>query len=298
MKRILVPCDFSHTARQAFGFALQIARRTNAELFVLKAMDFPFAYEGVYSAHFIYHNPDLLSELKQVAENAFEELKKEYGSYERLHFATMQGPVVQVIQSFIQNEEIDLVVMGTNGATGMREYLVGSNTEKVVRFSSVPVIAVRQAVTLGSIKHIVVPTDAGDIYPAFISALTDLQQLFNATLHLLLVSNEYRIMEGTELLKKLADYAYRAGLDNCTINLQQDETKEGGIVDFARATGGDMIAMATHGRQGLAHLFAGSLAEDVVNHVNCPVWTFSVRDQARQRSIKDRSAIVTQRKDR
>lgn len=284
MKKILVPCDFSHTARQAFAVALQIARRTSADLFVMKAIDFPFSYEVAYSASYNYHNPNLVNELRAAAETAFEDLKKEHGNYKQLHFSTKQGPVVSVVQSFIEAEGIDLVVMGTNGATGMREYLVGSNTEKIVRFSTVPVIAVREAVKLSSLRDILVPTDAQDVYPAFISALKSLQALLGARLHLLFVSTGYRLTHGPELMKKLKDYAKRADLENYTTNLLQAETTEDGIADFAREMGTDMIAMATHGRQGLAHLFTGSTAEDIVNHVNYPVWTFSLRNQPKLQS--------------
>src|SRR5690349_24227314 len=118
MKKILVPCDFSFTSTQAYLVALQLARRTNAEVHVLKAIDLPFSYEGSYAAGHYSADKSLLRVLEDDARKSFEELKKKSGSMDKLHFSTLQGAVTDVIRTYIENEEIDLVVMGTNGATG------------------------------------------------------------------------------------------------------------------------------------------------------------------------------------
>jgi nucleotide-binding universal stress UspA family protein len=46
---------------------------------------------------------------------------------------------------------------------------------------------------------------------------------------------------------------------------------------FTNDINADMIAMATHGRKGLAHFLSGSIAEDLVNHVSCPIWTYILK---------------------
>lgn len=278
MKKILVPCDFSFTSTQAYSVALQFARRSNAEVHVVKAIDLPFSYESSYAAGHYAYDKTLLKTLEDDAHQSFENLKKKSGSVDRLQFSALQGPVTNVIRTYIENENIDFVVMGTNGATGFKEYFVGSDTEKIVRFSPVPVLAVRQAFDLSSITDIAVPTDARLVHPGFIRALQDLQSLFAAELHLLFVSTEYKLFNSNQLMKQLDDFAVRAQLKNYTLNLQREDGKEQGIVEFAKEINAGMIAMATHGRQGLNHLFAGSLAEDIVNHVNCPVWTYSIRN--------------------
>lgn len=283
MKRILVPCDFSFTAKQAYAFALQVQQRTNAELHILKVIDFPFSYESSYASGHYVHDTKLIKELEDDGRRSFEALTKGHEGG-KLHFCALQGPVTNVIETYIENEGIDLVVMGTNGATGIKEYLVGSNTEKVVRFSRVPVIAVRQAVNLASITGILVPTDANEVYPGFVARLKQLQGMSFATLHFLLVSTDYRLLNSNLMMTKLETYIKKCGFENYTTNLQREDSKEQGIVEFAREINADMIAMATHGRRGLGHLFMGSLAEDIVNHVNCPVWTYSIRSEEATKS--------------
>lgn len=279
MKKILVPCDFSFTSKQAYSVALQFARRSNAELHVLKAIDLPFSYESAYAAGHYAFDKTILKTLEDDAVKSFNDMKQKLGVVDKLHFSALQGSVTNVIRTYIENEDIDLVVMGTNGATGLKEYFVGSNTEKIVRFASVPVISVRQAFDLATITDIVVPTDAGPVHAGFVTALQELQAIFAAELHLLFVSTEHRLYNSNQLMEQLDDFAVRARLKNYTLNLQREEGKERGIIEFAKEINAGMIAMATHGRQGLTHLFTGSLAEDIVNHVNCPVWTYSIREE-------------------
>ncbi len=288
MKKILVPCDFSYSAKQAYSFAIELALKTGAELHVLRVIDFPFSYESAYASGHYYHETELLKQLQNEASKDFDALRKSTKPYDQVHFSSIQGPIVPTVLTYVDNQQIDFVVMGTQGVSGMKEVLVGSNTEKIVRFSKVPVMAIPNPVGLHSIKNIVVPTDLETVTDSYIERLKDLQSMFDAKLHLLLVSTKYRLFHSNEWMAKLDDYARANGLSNYTLNLERNDDREGGIISFAREIGADMIAMATHGRKGLAHLFLGSLAEDVVNHVQCPVWTYSIKpDVASKSSNRD-----------
>mgnify|MGYP000495337724 CR=1 FL=1 len=60
------------------------------------------------------------------------------------------------------------------------------------------------------------------------------------------------------------------------INFVADKTIEKGILNFSNSVGADLIAISTHGRKGLSHLFKGSLSEDIANHANLPILTFKI----------------------
>jgi hypothetical protein len=64
---------------------------------------------------------------------------------------------------------------------------------------------------------------------------------------------------------------------NCTTNIYNDLFEESGIVNFAHEVNADILVMGTHGRKGLSHIFAGSVTEDVVNHIDIPIWTLIVK---------------------
>jgi nucleotide-binding universal stress UspA family protein len=72
----------------------------------------------------------------------------------------------------------------------------------------------------------------------------------------------------------MEEFAKKLKLTNYTINVFNDVSEEEGIIYFAESINADMIAMATHGRTGFAHVLAGSIAEDVVSHSKRPVLTF------------------------
>jgi nucleotide-binding universal stress UspA family protein len=75
----------------------------------------------------------------------------------------------------------------------------------------------------------------------------------------------------------MQEFAKKLMLKNYTINIFNDLSEEEGVIYFADSINADLIAMATHGRTGFAHVLAGSIAEDVVSHSKRPVLTFVVK---------------------
>ena len=278
MKKILVPCDFSDEALQAYEFAMNIAVQSAGEVFVLKVIDLPVSYETSFGAPVYYFDDSVLKELQAQALGDFERMRNKSTQKGAASFCTLHGPVTLMIRQFIDDNKIDLVVMGTKGASKWKEYLIGSNTEKIVRFSNVPVFAVRKSFELKQIKNIVFPTALQLNQPDFVNHVKELQSFFNATLHVLLVNTPYNFKRTKDDKELLEEYAKHYNLKNYTLNLYDDYYAEDGIINFTHNIKADMIAMATHGHKGLAHMFIGSVAEDVVNHVDCPIWTYSLKE--------------------
>jgi len=275
MKNLLVPCDFSEESREAYQFALQLAAKSNGNVSVLKAVDLPVMYESALGATPYYFDPTLIKELKEEARTQFEKMKAKHPSSVRSEFYAQEGPVTPIIRQFIKDHDIDLVVMGTRGASGLEEYLIGSNTEKIVRFSPVPVFAIRKAPDIKEIKNIVFPTTLELQQWPLVDEIKKLQKFFGGRLHLLIVNTPYNLKRTPDENKKLEEFAAHYELENYTINTRNDFREPNGIMGFAAEVNADLIVMGTHGRRGLAHLFAGSIAEDIVNHMDCPIWTLS-----------------------
>jgi nucleotide-binding universal stress UspA family protein len=274
MKKLLVPCDFSPESREAYQFALQVATRTGGTVSLLKAVDLPIMYESALGASPYYFDPTLIRELKDNARMQFEKLVAQYPTSAKVDFTVQEGPVTPTIRQFIADHGIDLVVMGTRGASGLDEYLIGSNTEKVVRFSPVPVFSIRKSIPLDNIRNIVFPTTL-EPQPELLRQVKALQEFFGATLHLVLVNTPYNLQRTNDEKDRMKEFADQHGLSKYTVNTKDDFREPHAIIDFAAEIKADLIAMGTHGRRGLAHFFAGSVAERVVNHMDRPIWTFS-----------------------
>ncbi len=281
MKKILVPTDFSDEATAALHYAHGLAKALEADVHLLHAV-MPYGTQvlpipGVGADQNVGDQglmPRAIEQIKHkmealMADPAFADIKMYYTvTVERVAFQ---------IEKYAKEHAIDLIVMGTSGADGLDEMLIGSNTEKVVRRAVCPIIAVKANTPPGKLDHIVFATDGAEKSAKIVQTLQTLQNAFGAKVHLLTVNTASRFNNTRTLRQRLQHFAEQYQLDNYTVNIYNDASEEDGIIYFADELGADLIALVTHGRTGLAHLFRGSVAEGLVNHDQRPVLTFNLR---------------------
>jgi nucleotide-binding universal stress UspA family protein len=188
------------------------------------------------------------------------------------------GTPALVIAYLFLKKKLDLVVMGSHGTTGIRELIIGSNAEKIVRKSTAPVIVVKDYKKL-RIKDIVFPNNFYEgNQDDLVKQVKVLQSDLKAKLHLVRINTIVNFKSDLETLAEMKAFAVNHGLRNYSINIFNAVNEERGIIAFANHIKADLIAMGTHGRKGLAHLFNGSSAEDVVNHASLPIWTYAIKN--------------------
>ena len=178
------------------------------------------------------------------------------------------------MNSIIVDRKVDLVVMGTSGRSDLEEMIIGSNTEKVVRTAHCPVLTVHNKPSSVDFKNIVYATGMNKDEEVFSRIVRATQKVYDSTIHLVRINTPGNFQRDVVVKKYMTDFARKLQLKNYTINVFNDITEEEGIIYFADSIGADLIAMATHGRTGFAHVLAGSIAEDVVSHSKRPVLTF------------------------
>lgn len=275
MKKILVPCDFSDPAVQAFKFAVEVAAKSRGEVHLLHVIELPAMHDSLIAPALSYEEA-FLKEAKVQVTRDFTKMRTKWAKDIKVKSSIEYGSVTATIHQYIQENKIDLVVMGTKGATGLKELLIGSNTEKIVRKSKVPVIAVKKYLKASSIKNIVFPNTLGKDQEELTLKVKFLQDFFKARLHLVYINTPGNFKRDWDTHNQLKDFAKRFMIRNYSIHIYNDYKEEDGVVNFTKEIGGDLIAMATHGRRGISHLMSGSIAEDVVNHVDCPIWTCAI----------------------
>jgi len=272
MKNILVPCDFSKPAEEAFRFAIDIAKQTGGMVHVLNVIDITFIHGNPTLSHAYAFNTSFLDVMEKDSYDQFKAMWERYAPMTmNVKFRYIISSLLPEIQKYIQENTIDLVIMGTHGQ-GNASF--GSNTDKVIRRSPVPVLSVRTCPK--QINHIVLPVMDTEIDQDFATALKQVQSFFHARLHILYVN--------TPLLFRSSDVAMK-GLEQLAANMfteyslyvRSDYTVETGIAHFAKEIHADMVAMGTHAWKGLAHFLMGSVSEDVVNHLTMPIWTFHIK---------------------
>ncbi|WP_018478334.1 universal stress protein [Pontibacter roseus] len=281
MRRILVPTDFSEQAKNAFEVAVSIAQRTGAAIKLLHVVEMPTSYsfsvtgdlvggngmEQVYMMKLLENTKHQMAELGRAVKHEGVEVVQEVDA----------DSVIRKIRRVIQEDKVDLVVMGSKGSSGMDEFLIGSNTEKVVRTAECPVLTVKGRLSSVNFQNIVMPSNFRKEMGTAIEKFKYFQQVFGAKLHLLYVNTPGAFESTTILRQRMQSAAERYGLQNYTINVYNDTIEEDGIHHFAEEINANLVMMATHGRTGLAHLLSGSIAEDFVNHSNIPVLTFHLK---------------------
>ena len=275
MKKILVPCDFSDAAVQAFKFAVEIANQSKGEVLLLNVIELPVMHDTMLMPTLNFEEA-FIKDMKANAGKNFAKMKEKWAKEgPKVTSFVEYGPTAHTINDFAKDKKVDLVVMGTKGASGMKEFFVGSNTEKIVRWSPVPVIAVKKSIKASSIKNIVFPNTLEDNMEQdeFILKVKALQNFFKAKLHIVYINTPANFMRDADTRKKLKDFVKRFMLKDCTLTVYNATDQEMGVTDYVHEIGADMVAMATHGRRGLNHFMSGSVAEDVVNHIECPIWT-------------------------
>lgn len=278
MKKILVPFDFSEQATNAFRFALNIKGEEQIEVHLVHAIELPVLRPAFSFGEEMLQG--LKDDLQRKGHEKFEEVIGEYADAEENIVAKIEfGTTAHTILKYIDREEINLVIMGTKGAHGLREVLIGSTTEKIVRAANIPVIAVKDFIEPANIKDIVFPnTLISDADEGLIMKVKELQNILQATIHVVWINTPLNFRKDRLTREDLKHFTRRYMLKNATINIYNDIDEESGIINFAHMIGADMIALGTHGRKGLAHVLNGSIAEDLVNHADLPVWTYSIKN--------------------
>ena len=257
--------------------AVDIASKSNGSITVVHAISLPSISDPILSGEPIVYSQTFFSAVEEDVKIAYASMLQQYGKDAKVSLDIEGGGLFEVIKSITEKKQVDLVVIGTTGTTGTARALIGSNTEKVVRFSKVPVLAVRKACNISSIKNILLP-ETGDFNQTdFISKVKALQEFLRAKLHILLVNTPVTFKSDEEGKETLEEFAKHYQLDNYELHFKSYRNEEDGIVDFSRSNKIDLIVMATHSRRGLSHLLEGSITEDVVNHALIPIWTYSLR---------------------
>ncbi len=281
LERILVPTDFSELSEHALKLAERLAKATDAELYALKIIQPPgevlFDPEGELLECDEYDITQLEAEKKEEEVLIKEWVEKTIDSPVRTQ--VMVGRLIEDGIRFIQENNIDLLVMGTHGSKGLRQWLGGSMAEKFVRYSEAPLLSLKCDRSGMDFSRILLASDLSEPEGQHLEVVKQLQEAFGSELHLLRIRKEKEDEEA--IRKRMEEFVARNDLKNVVFNIHQADDVEDGILAYANSEGIDLIAIGNHGRTGIGHLFTKSISEDVVNHIFHPILTYRI-DQKKQ----------------
>lgn len=277
MKTILVPIDFSEHSENALEVAASIAKKKNAEIVVMHMMGLADSFltkdekQEVFNAIFF---------MKLTKKRFDALLDKDYLKGIAVTQAVKTHKDFTEINKITKEYQADLIVMGSHGTTGFKEVFVGSNTEKVVRYSEVPVLVIKDRIHEFKIKKAVFVTDFQlESLDSFIRA-RKFFNFFDLQPRVLFINIPEKFMSSQEMQLKAYNFLVEGGLDynklKDEIHFYDDYSAEKGIFNYCAESKVDVVAISTHGRKGLGHFFLGSVGENIANHANIPVITFKI----------------------
>jgi len=274
MKRILVPTDFSQHAEDALKVAAQIAKKDNSEIIILHMLELPHQMnDAILGGKSI---PETMLFMKKANEMLDEIASRSYlDGIPVTEIAKIDRPIHGISQ-VSKDYEIDLIVMGSHGSSGIQELLIGSNTEKVVRNSEIPVLFIKKEILNFNAANIVFASDFTSETKKPFEKLLAFTRFFESKIHLVTICTPNSFKPTHVIENTMNEFVSEFNLTNYSTYIYNDTNIEKGIINFSNSINADIIGMCTHGRTGFAHFFNGSISEGLVNHAIKPVITFKI----------------------
>jgi nucleotide-binding universal stress UspA family protein len=279
IKNILVPTDFSPIARHALQHAERIASLTGARITLLNVVEpigNAFGTSGMVGLSSVF-------EEKQRAASA--------RKFERIARAVVQrsgvevdalaviGRIAPTITKAAVKTRADLIVMGTHGASGFVQNLLGSNTYRVASISRIPLMSVHKGIARTGYNHIVYPIrDQGQAMQKFSHALL-FARLFKARVHIIgLLAHDQKIRERemraecAAIQKRFMKYRIPAE----TVFTYKDFLPEAAI-RYGHSHRGSLVVIVQDSDFHLVEVFQGAFSKRVLHKVLSPVLTIPGR---------------------
>ncbi len=249
MKRILVPTDFSGNAENALNYAINIANHFESEVHLIHTYEVPSS-TGMLVSVKNYILDDAEQELAKLAKKYQPQLLHKTS----LHTEAVEGYTIDRILRYANGFKADLIVMGTKGASGLKELFIGSNTTGVINRSEMPVLAVPAGFNFQQIKEITFALDTEILSTSdVIDPLITLAKIYGAhisVLHVDKVKEAAGIDAGADIYLSDLNHSY---------HLVSDEKINRGINRFVVKSNADLLCMVHRKRGFLGDLFHKSV---------------------------------------
>lgn len=271
MKKILFPTDFSHVSNNAFIYALKLADSINAEIITMHVYHLPQVnyinvseylheiYDVTELSHFENYK-DEVPVLRRIAEeNNLDHVK--------ISHVLILGNLIEEIQKITKHEYIDFIVMGTKGASGLKETFLGTVATKVMNDVKAVVLAIPERCKYEPVKNLLFITEyQADDTQSFLK-IKALAKVFQAHIECLRVVPQHR----ENNINNMRNWEELIDNHNIKLHSVTGNDVEGIILNFIDSHKINMIAMHVHRKNFFEKLFEISLSKKLAFHINIPI---------------------------
>ena len=275
MEKILLPTDFSEYSKAARDYAIALAKASGAEVHFEHTMLVAVNWESMSDSDRLMY-----PELKQAIEEAEANLKQEADAVKAAgvtayYQLTFNEGLIDIPKD-ISEHGYDLAIVGSHGSGGLKTALLGSNAQRMVRYSPCPVLVVKNRNPDVQINRIAFASDFVEDKPASFQHIKGFTEAVNASVTLLYINTPVNFETSVESRSKLE--AYRNTYPNLIdhYEIYNHYTEDEGIISYVNSDRPDLLAIATHGRSGWTRMFTGSITESIVANGDFPVLSLSL----------------------
>lgn len=270
--KILIPTDFSVQADYAFLMVKNLERKASLEVTFLHVLNVPDTVSidanGMIETCGEIDNEYVISQ-KNIAEQKLNSIKMIHGNH--IHTALVYGKTTHEIIDYAEQNQFDLIVMGTKGLSGLRERIAGSEAQIIARKSSVPLLTLMCDRSDLEIQHLLLVHNFNDTHKQDLSLMKKFSVIFGAKLHLLQITNKPIDSVRGEIEANMEKFARINEVEDYEMHIVKDSDIEAGVIHFNQMSNMDIVCIGTHGKGGFFHT---SAAEKLVNHMYKPIITF------------------------
>jgi len=246
MKKILMPTDFSHCAMNALGYAVDIANQFGCKITLLHTYK-TYSTAGMFVSVEKYMEKDAAENLLSIINKIEPKLRNGASIESRL----VQGDAIPIIRDIADKSRYDLIIMGTKGASGLKEVFTGSITNGIIKSATTPVLAIPDDFDYQPIDRLVLAVDeAGVSAPGVTATLAKLARGFDAHIHIFHQSNRMQ-KDDIDPAKDI----YLEGLETSVHYELNGEDPVESILEFVEEKGAGLLCMVRRKRGFLEQVF-------------------------------------------
>ena len=267
LKNILVPTDFSDCANAAATVGIQLAKQCGAKLHFLH-----LTVDQIGPRHVPGNVLEMETKKVRLARaKLFQLVRKAEAERVEARPELVIGTGAEHIEDYLIPFGIDLLVMGSHGATGIREAIIGSQTQHVIRNCKIPSLVVKKLPTRPLPKNIVFASTFRRDSSHALRQIFRFVKHWDASLHLLFINWIYHLID-ERIAHEMMEKEMEVFTDiRFTQNIAETNNKEFGIAQFANKIDADMIAVAQEQQGMFDRMIHPSLAEKLINHSPLPI---------------------------
>ncbi|MCX6297077.1 MAG: universal stress protein [Bacteroidetes bacterium] len=274
IKTILVPTDFSKTAANALNYAVKVAEKTKSKIILLHAYqidlyspDLPVEYfnqiNSLTKGNSEKQLVSLISKVKRSSKIIIDHISIEY-------------PTVGCILETIVKKKIDLVIMGTKGASGIKEIFLGSVAGEVIEKAKCPVLAIPLKASYTGLKRITYASDYHSSDITILKKLVEIAKIFKSKINVLHIAvAEFTMDSEKDILKTFINKVDRkVEYNNLTFQILYGKDEEKEIEKYLKSKTTDLLSISTRKRTLLEKFLSKSITKTLSYHTIIPLLAF------------------------